>query len=120
MPPAPASRRIVPDTRVRDTLIGVGAGAAILGGLGYALFYFSEQSGSTGQAEGIIVSKQFVPQPETRITVGRDGLSKRQIDGEYSFQVRVPREHDKVYKVLVGKTDYETRREGEPFRFFEK
>ena len=120
MPPTPASRRVVPDTRVRDALIAVAAGAVILGLLGYALFFFGWQSASTGQAEGVIVSRQFVPQPETRITVGKGGLNTRQIDGEYSFQVRVPREHDKVYKVIVGKRDYETRREGERFLFFER
>ena len=119
MPPPP-SRRVVPDTRGRDTLIAVGVGAAIFGLIVYAVLSFSAQSSATGQAEGIIVSKGFEPQPEERITVGRDGLNTRHINGEYSFQVRVPREGDRVYKVLVNQTDYETRREGEPFLFFEK
>ena len=119
MPPLP-SRRIVSSTRGRDMLLAIGVGAAILGLIVYAVLSFSAQSGDTGQAEGIILSKQFVAQPEERITVGRAGLSTRHIDGEYSFQVRVPRENDRVYKVLVNKTDYETRREGERFLFFEK
>ena len=119
MPSKPA-RRVVPGTRLRDTLLAVGVGAAILGLIVYAVLSFSAQSGDTGQAEGIIVSKAFAPQSEERITVGRDGLNTRHIDGEYSFQVRVPRENDKVYKVLVNKTDYETRREGDRFLFFEK
>ena len=118
--PPPASRRIVPDTRGRDTLLAVGVGAPILGLIVYAVLSFSAQSSATGQAEGIILSKAFVAQPEERITVGRDGLNTRHIDGEYSFQVRVPRENDRVYKVLVNKTDYDTRREGERFLFFEK
>ncbi len=116
----PPSRRVVPDTRLPDTLLAVGVGAAILGLIVYAVLSFSAQSNDTGQAEGIIVSKAFVPQSEERITVGRDGLNTRHIDGEYSFQVRVPRVGDKVYKVLVHKTDYETRREGDRFLFFEK
>ena len=116
----PASRRVVPSTRGRDTLIAVGVGAAILGLILYAVLSFSAQSGATGQAEGIILSKGFIPQPEERITVGRDGLNTRHIDGEYSFQVRVPREGDRVYKVLVNNTDNETRREGDRFMFFEK
>ena len=118
LPPSSSSRRVVPDTHWRDTLLAVGVGAAVLGLIVYAVLSFSAQSGSTGQAEGVILSKQFVAQPEERITVGRDGLNTRHIDGEYSFQVRVPREHDRVYKVLVNKTDYETRREGERFLFF--
>ena len=119
MPPPPAtSRRVVPDTRWRDTLIAVGVGAAILGVILYAVFNFSQEVSATGRVEGIIVSKQFTPQPEHQITFGKDGLNTRQIDGEYSFQVRLPQENGKVYKVIVGKSDYEAREAGEPFSFY--
>ena len=117
-PPLPASRRVVPGTRLRDTLIAFGVGAAILGLILYAVLDFSRQAGATGQVEGIIVSKHFTPQPENQITVGKDGLKTRQIDGEYSFQVRMPQENGKHYKVIVGKSDYETRQAGEPFSFY--
>ena len=118
MPSPPASRRVVPGTRLRDTLIAAGAGAAILGMILYAVFNFSQQVSATGRVEGIIVSKHFTPQPESQITFGKDGLKTRQIEGEYSFQVRVPQENGKVYKVIVGKPDYEARQPGEPFSFY--
>lgn len=120
MPPpiSPASRRIVPDSRLRDALIAVAVGAAILGMVGYAVFSFSQQSSATGRVEGIIVSKHFTPQPETQISFGKAGLNTRRIDGEYSFDVRMPQEDGKVYKVIVGKPDYETRQVGERFSFY--
>ncbi len=65
--------------------------------------------------EGVIVSKAFHAAPETQITVGRTGLNARQLDGEYSFEVRMPQEDGKVYKVIVGKPDYETRQVGDTF-----
>ncbi len=118
MPPPPVSRRIVPDSRKRDTLIAVVAGAVILGVILYAVYDFSRGVSESGRVEGIIVQKHFEPQPETQITVGKNGLNTRRIDGEYSFDVRMPQENDKVYKVIVGKPDYETRRVGERFSFY--
>ncbi len=118
MPPLPASRRIVADSHGRDLLIAVVAGAAILGVILYAVFDFSRQVSTSGRVEGIILRKHFEPQPETQITVGKDGLNTRHVDGEYSFDVRMPQENDKVYKVIVGKPDYETRQVGEPFSFY--
>ena len=119
MPPlSPATRRVVPDTRRRDTLVAVGVGAAVLGLILYAVLSFSQGVNATGRVEGIIVSKHFTPQPEQQITFGKGGLNTRQIDGEYSFQVRMPQEDGKVYKVIVGKPDYETRQVGEPFSFY--
>ncbi len=118
MKPPPATRRIVPDTRRRDTLIAVVVGVAILGLILYAVADFSKGVSANGRVEGVIVSKAFTPQPEQRITVGKAGLNTRQIDGEYSFQVRVPTENGKVYKVLVGKPDYDARQVGEPFSFY--
>lgn len=117
-PPTSASRRVVPDTRLRDALIAVAVGVAILGVIGYAVFSFSQQASETGRVEGVIVGKHFTPQPETQITVGRNGLNARQLDGEYSFEVRMPQEDGKVYKVIVGKPDYETRQVGERFSFY--
>ena len=92
MPPVPDPSRLVPDTRRRDVLIAVAAGAAVLGLILYAVFDFSRGVGANGRVEGIIVSKHFEPRPEQQITFGKGGLSTRQIDGEYSFQVRMPQE----------------------------
>ena len=117
-PPADP-RRILPDTRRRDTLIALTAGVAMLAFLVYAVTYFSRQVNASGMAEGIILSKSFVPQAETEITVGKGGLDSRHIAGEYSFQVRVPQENDREYKVLVDPSIYETRLVGDHLLFKE-
>ncbi len=109
----------MPDTRRRDTLIAVAAGAAVLVFIGYAVTYFSRQANASGMAEGVILSKTFVPQAETEITVGKGGLNSRQVAGEYSFQVRVSQENDHQYKVLVDPTIYETRQVGDHLLFKE-
>ena len=114
---AGGSRRVVPDTRLRDTAIAVGAGLAVLGFVLYAVFALGRQAGSTGGVEGIIISKEFVAQPETQVTVGKGGVSSRQIAGEYLLRVRVPSEQDKVYRVEVDPAVYEARREGERYYF---
>ena len=113
----PASRRIVPDTRLRDTLIGVAAGAAVLGLVLYAVFYFSRQADATGGITGVIERKEFVAQTETQVSVGKGGLSSRQIAGEYAFEVKVSEEGGRVYKVFVNKADYDAHHEGERYYF---
>ena len=120
VPPVPPSRRIVPDTRLRDTLIAVVVGAVILGLIGYAVFSFSKGTGASDRVEGVIVGKHFTPRPEEQITVGKGGLNTREIAGEYRFEVRVPSENGKVYDVIVGKQDYDTRQAGEPFAFYRR
>ena len=112
-----SSRRIVPNTRLRDTLLAVGAGLAVLGFVLYAVFALGKQAGSTGGVEGIIVAKELVSQPETQVTVGRGGVSSRQIAGEYILRVCVPSEHDKVYRVYVGRTIYDAQGVGERYYF---
>ena len=117
-PPAnPASRRVVPDTRRRDTLIAVAAGAVVLAFIVYAIAYMSRQASATGMAEGVILSKHFVPQAETQVTFGKGGLDSRHIAGEYSFQVRVPQENNREYKVLVDPSIYDTRNVGDHLLF---
>ena len=112
-----ASHRVLPDTRRRDTLIAMLAGAAVLAFVLYAMTYLSRQANASAMVEGVIVGKAFVPRPETQVSVGRDGLSSRQLAGEYSFQVRVPQENDREYKVLVDPSIYYTRRVGDPLLF---
>ena len=108
---------MLPNTHARDTAIAVAGGVAILAFVLYAIFYFSRQADSTGGVNGTIVSKAFVPRPETQITFGQDGLSSRAIAGEYSFRVRVPQEIGRVYKVIVAPATYENRQVGETFYF---
>lgn len=113
----PSSRRIVPDTRLRDTLLAAGAGLALLGFVIYAVLALNRQAGASGGVEGIISAKEFIPQPETQVTVGRGGVKSREIAGEYILQVRVPSENGQSYRVYVDRADYDARREGERYYF---
>ncbi len=113
----PVSRRVVPDMRLRDTLIAVGAGLAVLAFVIYAILALNRQAGASGGVEGIIVAKEFVSQPETQVTVGRGGVKSREIAGAYVLRVRVPTEHDKVYRVYVDRAVYDSQREGRRYYF---
>lgn len=110
-------RRVVPDVNCRDWLIAVSAGLAILGFVVYAFVALSRQSIASGGVEGVITAKDFAPQQETQITVGQGGVSSRQSAGEYSFQVRVPTEKDRVYKVTVDPVVYKSHAVGDRYYF---
>ena len=116
-PPTAASRRIVPDTRLRDTLIAVGAGLAVLAFVVWAIVSLSSTAASAGGVEGVIVKKEFIAAPETQVTVGRGGVTSREIAGEYILAVRVPEENGTVYRVYVNAADYRSHREGERYYF---
>ena len=116
-PPDPVSRRVVPDTRLRDTLIAVGAGLAVLAFVAWAVISLSRTAASSGGVEGVIVKKEFVAEPETQVTVGRGGVTSREIAGEYILSVRVPEERGKVYRVYVNAADFRLHHEGERYYF---
>ena len=115
--PPSVSRRVVPDTRWRDTLVAVAAGVVVLGFVLYAVFSLGRQANSTGWTPGVIVGKEFVARPESQITFGQSGVHSRLLAGDYYFQVKVPQENGKVYRVSVDPSVYERQREGEPFSF---
>lgn len=83
----------------------------------YAISYFSSEVTASGMTEGVIIRKTFVARPETQITFGQGGLDRRQLAGEYSFQVRVPQENGREYKVLVDASVYDARKEGDHLLF---
>ncbi len=115
-PPA-ASRLVVPDTRWRDWIVALAAGVAVLGFIFYAFANLSHQANASGLTEGVILSKAFVPRPETQISVGKGGLSSQEVAGEYSFQVRVPQENNREYKVLVNPAIYDRQHAGDHLLF---
>ena len=104
---------MVPDTRLRDMLIAVGAGLTVLAFVAWAVVSLS----STPGVEGVIVKKEFTAAPETQVTVGRGGVTSREIAGEYVLDVRVPQEKGKIYRVYVNAADYRSHREGERYYF---
>ena len=107
----------MPDTKWRDTLIAVAAGVGVLAFVLYAMFSLGRQANSTGWVEGVIVGKEFVPRPETQITVGQGGVQSRTLAGEYLFRVRLSQENGKIYTVFVDSSVYEAQREEDRFYF---
>jgi hypothetical protein len=100
----------------REWMIGLAGGIVALAGLGYALSTMGAKVRGDWMT-GVIEEKQFTPGvPETQISVGKDGLSSRQVEGEYTFVVRGESD-GKIYTVWVGKADYEAKSPGERFRF---
>ena len=110
-------RRIVPDARLRATLIAVGADSAVLGFVLYAVLSPGKQVDPTGGVEGIIAAREFVSQPETQVTVGQGGVSSRRTAGEYILRVRVPLENDKTYRFYVDPSTYADLHEGDRYHF---
>ena len=114
--PAP-DRHLPAAHRKRDLLIALGAGGGILALVVFAFVSLSRQSFASGGVEGTIVAKHFLAGPETQITVGRGGVSSRRSAGEYSFEVRVPAEHDKTYHVTVDPVVYRSHDVGSRYYF---
>lgn len=106
---------VVPTTMRRDVIIGVLAGMILLGGIAFALFSMGNRVAGT-DLTGVIVEKHFQPQEEQQITVGRAGMHEKQLDGQYTFAVRVAPD-GKTYTVWVDKAVYESRNVGDEFRF---
>lgn len=115
--PTARSRRVVPDTRRRDTLIAVGAGLLVLGFVVYAVMSLSRTAQSAGGVAGVLARKEFVAQRETQVSFGRGGMTSRNIDGQYILYVRVPEEGNKEYRVFVSERDYNAHQEGEKYYF---
>ncbi|HEX4084637.1 MAG TPA: hypothetical protein VHY22_07000 [Chthoniobacteraceae bacterium] len=114
MPP-PSKPFVVKSTMGRDVTIGVIAGLALLGAVVWGIMGMGQ--GVTGHSvlAGKIVSKQFQPQQEEQLTVGRGGLDERNVDGTYTMVVRTPDGHD--YTVFVDKAAYQAHKDGDSFTF---
>ena len=114
---SPGSRRLAPVTGRRDLAIAIGAGLTVLAFILFAVYDFSRQANTTGGVEGIIMAKTFTPLPETQITFGRNGLSSRELAGEYRFQLRGPAPERRIYTLIVDPQTYNSRQVGDPFYF---
>lgn len=113
-------RRIAPNTTARDWAIAGVFGLTVLGFVFYAVLSFSRQAESVAMTDGIIVGKTFVPQPETQITVGgQGGVRRRELAGDYFFQVRVPQQGGRIRRVKVDAATYANRQAGEHILFKE-
>lgn len=106
--------RTVPRNIKRDVLIAVATGLAVLGFIFYAIAHVSKVP--EGYVRGRITHKVFKPQKEQQISIGRKGLRERELDGEYIFEIEVPKE-GKTFTVWVDKYAYRSYSVGDKFTF---
>ena len=112
----PTPRFVVPSTRKRDALVAVIAGLCVLGFVVFGIMQMGKPAHSN-QLTGVIVGKEFTPQKERQIVFsGRNLKAAREIDGEYVFKVRVPKEN-RVYDVPVEKEEYQAKKECDTMSF---
>ena len=67
----------------------------------------------------MIIGKEFVPRPETQITVGVGGVHSQTLAGDYLFRVQVPQESGKIYTVSVDLSVYDAHGVGDRYYFNE-
>lgn len=114
----PDPRVIVPNTSKRDTLIAVGAGLVVLVLIIVGISLLNNQMNlqKENQLSGVIVAKHDAKQVEKEITYGKKGLSARETDTGYSFDIRVDKEN-RTYTVPVSRELYEGKKVGEEQSF---
>ena len=105
----------VADTTRRDALIAIVSGFLVLAFIIYAIFYLSGRV--TGHnIKGVITAKRFQPDPQTQITIGQQGLSKKKVAGEYTFEVSED-STQRTYVVWVDPRVYQAKKVGDAFEF---
>lgn len=104
---------VVPSTRRRDLLIGLGIGVVLVAMLWWVVINLG--SGVAGVTlEGTVVEKHFTPRQEEQVTFGKRGVESRKIDGEYVLECDVK---GKRYLVTVEKKVYQSRKIGDSLHF---
>lgn len=112
------SRVVKPHTPVRLVVTAVLIGVIVLGFIFFAVF----QSGrgiTEARMRGIVVAKDFTPQAERQIILGRDGaVDARDREGEFLLKVEVKQEDGtvKTYDVWIQtREQYEAIKVGDTF-----
>lgn len=105
---------VIKSTSRREVTIAIVAGLILLGFIIFGISRLGKEA-SGGFLSGTITEKTFTPLPETRISLGSQGLNRQQVEGDYTFNVRVPDDRD--YTVWVDQTVYDAMKVGETFRF---
>ena len=120
---------IVPSTKRRDLLIGIGIALLIVAVAGWFIADVKSELRKT-VLTGTIVAKIFTPNAEHQITFGKDGTHMRQIKGLYVFEVCVKTEppsenadeckcevRGRHFLVTVNEKAFELHNVGDTFRF---
>ena len=108
IPPAKTPLRLI-------VVLSLGA-VLLLGGIFFAIWYSGNQIADAKMA-GIITKKEFTPQPEQQVILGKDSLTAREKAGEYflTVEVRSRQGETNSYNVWVGKELYDSLKVGDPF-----
>lgn len=102
---SPSPSRVIIKNRFRqDLIIGLVAGAAVLGFVLFAILSFNREVGGLGKP-GVIIEKLFIPQAETQITIGKVGVEKEEIAGKYILRVKLDI-NGEIYNVYVDPRTY--------------
>ena len=114
----PNPRAVIPNTSKRDTLIAVSAGLIVLVLIVFGISLLSKQMArqESNKLTGVIVAKHDAKQTEKEISFGRKGLSARDTDTGYTFDVRVEKE-DRTYTVPVVREIFEAKKVGDQQSF---
>lgn len=112
------SRVIKPKTPLRLIVGAVGIAVIVFGFVFFAMWQ-SGQGLADARMRGIVVAKEFTPQPERQIILGRDGgVAARDKEGEFLLKVEVTKSDGtkKVYDVWLQKKDqFDAIKEGDSF-----
>lgn len=111
-------RVVKPETPLRLIIVSILIGLCVLSFIFFAMF----QSGrgiTEARMRGTVVSKEFTPQPERQITLGRQGsVTARDKEGIFMLTVEVPQTDGskKTYNVEIMKKDqYDAIKVGDSF-----
>lgn len=94
------------------------AGSILLLGLIFFAVWYTGAQMAEARKTGTVVNKEFLPQKEHQIVVGRTGnLSSNDSDGEYIVTVSVPVQSGTItrYTVWMNKTQYDALKIGDHF-----
>jgi len=113
----PRRKPVVVKTSGREMALAVVAIVVIIGLLAWGFIALSH-SVPQNNLTGIITAKHFTPHPtETQITIGAGGMTSRQDDGEYTFDIHVPSENHDYVLYNVDKTLYDSKKVGDEIVF---
>ncbi|MGC3988772.1 MAG: hypothetical protein QM796_03610 [Chthoniobacteraceae bacterium] len=113
----PRRKPVVVKTSGKEIALAVGAVVVIAGLLVWG-FIALNRSVPQSNLTGIITAKHFTPHPEeTQITIGAGGVTSRQDDGDYTFDLHVPSENHDYVLTNVDKTLYDSKKVGDEIIF---
>jgi hypothetical protein len=106
---------VVKGTSMRDVVVAAVIGLALLAFVGWGILRMSHDVMPAPLLTGKILAKNFTPQPEEQMTVGKGGLDERDVDGIYTMEVKTADGH--VCTVYAEKPIYEGHKVGDELTF---